>query len=359
MRSIILFMVWMLIITMAPNLSAQRLSDSLTSKNGKMRIEKKMFDEELRPTYRIGKMMSMMLRKKWGVKMFNKMIDKPSKGKSIEGIDCSEMMIPSNNGDHEIRVRVFKPANTNGPLPGMLFLHGGGYIVGTPEQFLDIIKGYIQKRPCIIVAPDYRKALKNPFPDGFNDCYDALLWMKNYGDSIGIDSNKLIVAGNSAGGGLAVATALKARDTKSVSLKFQMPIYPMLDDRQQTESARLYKGAPMWDTRNSAFAWDLYLKRLTNNNDSIPTYAAPAREVDYSDLPPTITFFGDSEPFRDEDLHYMENLKEAGVPVTYKMFKGAFHGFEMARPEARISKDAIEFLLNAYGTYYDQYLLEE
>jgi len=321
-----------------------------------MKLTKKMFDKELRSMYRPGKIMSSILSKKWGVKLFNRMMDKPSRGKSIKGIECSEMMMPSKNNGPDIRVRVFKPENVDGSLPGMLFIHGGGYIVGTPEQFLDIIKNYIDKRPCIIIAPDYRKALENPYPDGFNDCYDALLWMKNKGDSIGVDTENIIVAGLSAGGGLTAAVSLKARDTKDVDLKFQIPVYPMLDDRQQTESVRTLKGVPVWDSENTAFAWDLYLKRLKENGDKIPSYASPARAKDFSNLPPTITFIGDTEPFRDETLEYLKKLEENGIPVKYTIFKGAFHGFDRAKPKATISKQSVEFLFNSYAEYYDKYL---
>ncbi|MFY0687456.1 MAG: alpha/beta hydrolase [Cyclobacteriaceae bacterium] len=321
-----------------------------------MKFNKKMFNKELRSIYHVGKLLAYMLRKNSRVNFYRRMMDKPSVGKSIDGIDCSEMMVPSNHGGPDIRVRIFKPKQMEGPLPGMLFFHGGGYIVGTPEQFLDIIKKYIDKRPCIVIAPDYRKAINDPFPNGFNDCYDTLCWSRDQSGKLGIDQNRLMVAGHSAGGGLAVAVALKARDTGDVALKLQIPVYPMLDDRQKTESMKTFEGVPMWDSRNTAYAWDLYLHRLKLQGDKIPAYASPARETDYSNLPPAISFFGDMEPFRDEAQSYLEQLKASGIPVKYKIVKGAFHGFEMAQPKASISKEAESYLLEAYADYYDQYL---
>ncbi|MFY0644357.1 MAG: alpha/beta hydrolase [Bacteroidia bacterium] len=320
-----------------------------------MRI-KESLNKELQSTYRIGKTMSYLLRKNWGVKVYNRLIDSPSRGKSTPGIQCEELTIPSRNQGPDIRTRVFRPKNVEGPLPGMLFLHGGGFIVGTPEQFFDIIKEYIKTRPCIIVAPDYRKALAHPFPDGFNDCYDSLLWMRDFGESVNIDTSKLIIAGHSAGGGLAVAVSMKARDTRDAKLQFQIPIYPMLDDRQQTASMLRFKGSPMWDNRNTRFAWEHYLKRLVSASSEIPSYASPSRSTDFSNLPPAITFFGSQEPFHDEVMNYIKNLDQQGIPVSYKIVPGAYHGFEMVKPEAKISVETTKFLMNNYAAFYDKYL---
>lgn len=130
-----------------------------------------------------------------------------------------------------------------------------------------------------------------------------------------------------------------------------MPVYPMLDDRQNTESAK-DNNAPNWDSKSNKMGWSKYL----NDMKEVPVYAAPARTSNYSKLPPTITFVGDIEPFRDETIEYVENLKKAGIPVTFKLFNGCFHAFEILFPKLEISKEAWSFLLTAYSNYVDEYI---
>jgi acetyl esterase/lipase len=133
-----------------------------------------------------------------------------------------------------------------------------------------------------------------------------------------------------------------------------MPIYPMIDDRQNTASA-IDNNAPVWDAKTNAFGWKAYLKGLEANNLPIPAYAAAARATDYSKLPPTITFVGDLEPFKDETLTYVQQLRHANVPVEFQLFEGCFHAFEMVAPQSKISQVAWAFLLGAFGVYCDRY----
>ena len=173
--------------------------------------------------------------------------------------------------------------------------------------------------------------------------------------ALNIIPDKLIVAGHSAGGGLAAAVTLKARDTKEVKIAFQMPIYPMLDDRQNTESA-IDNDSAGWNARSSKMGWTAFLGKLLKSGAEIPAYAAAARAQNYAQLPPTITFVGDLEPFRDETIQYIENLKIEGIPVTFKLYEGCYHAFEIMAPDLEISKDAWAFLLNAYSNYVDKYV---
>jgi acetyl esterase/lipase len=319
-----------------------------------MKVTKNMLNQELQSSYWMLKITGRLLMNKTGVRMLNS-ISVRSKGKTIEGLHCEERFIPSRNGGPDIRVRIFKPLNCTESLPGMLYIHGGGMMLGTPEDYLAIIKNYIETKPCVIVAPDYRKSLDAPFPAPFNDCYDTLLWLNEHVKQLNVIPDKLIVAGHSAGGGLAAAVSLKATDTEAVNIAFQMPVYPMIDYRQKTESAK-ENNAPVWSSRSNNFGWSQYLKDLKEQGAAIPTYAAPARAKHYSKLPPTITFVGDLEPFRDETIEYIEHLKREGVPVAFKLFKGCFHAFEVAFPKLEISKEAWSFLLTAYSNYVDTYI---
>lgn len=319
-----------------------------------MKVAKNMLNKELQSSYWMLKITGRLLMNKTGVRMLNS-ISARSKGKNIDGLHCEERFIPSRNGGPDIRVRIFKPMNCTESLPGMLYIHGGGMMLGTPEDYLAIIKNYIETKPCVIVAPDYRKSLDAPFPAPFNDCYDTLLWLNENVKQLGVISDKLIVAGHSAGGGLAAAVSLKATDTEAVNIAFQMPIYPMLDDRQKTESAK-ENNAPVWSSRSNNFGWSHYLKGLQEQGVAIPNYAAPARAKHYAKLPPTITFVGDLEPFRDETIEYVEHLKREGVPVAFQLFKGCFHAFEVTFPKLEISKEAWSFLLTSYSSYVDKYV---
>ena len=317
-----------------------------------MKVTKNMVHEDLRGMYWLLKSTSFLLSQVWLIKLMNKLSAR-SNGANILELHCEEKYIPSWHGGPNIRVRIFKPLNITGELPGMLYIHGGGYVTGSPESAFDIVKNFINAKPCVVIAPAYRNALEAPYPAALNDCYDTLLWLKENAQTIGVIPDKFIIGGHSAGGGLTAAVALKATDTQDVYIAFQMPIYPMIDDRQITESAS--SDAPVWNAKTNKLGWSLYLQDLEKQNIAIPAYAAPARATDYSKLPPTITFVGDMEPFRDETIEYVENLKRAGVPVAFEMYQGCYHGFDLVVPKAEISKSAWHFLLKTYGNFVDKY----
>lgn len=317
-----------------------------------MQVTKEMHHKELQGSYGMMKFSSKLLMNNLGIKLLNAN-SRRAKGKNIEGLHCEETYIHSRNGDPDIRVRIFKPLNYTGKLPGMLYIHGGGYMLGNPEEFMSVIKSFIDTKPCIVVAPDYRKAVDAPYPAAFNDCYDTLLWLNENVKQLNLISNKIIVAGHSSGGGLTAAVSLKATDTNNVKIAFQMPVYPMIDDRQNSESAKDNNSAG-WNSNSNKMGWSKYLGKLQD----IPPYAAPARAKDFSKLPPTITFVGDLEPFCDETIAYIKNLEKHGIPVSFKLFKGCYHAFEVLFPKLEISKEAWGFLLGAYADYVERYIYE-
>lgn len=318
-----------------------------------MKITKDMLNEGLRDAYWPSKAVGFMLSHAWTVKLINR-VGARTKGADIDGLHCEETYVPSRSGGPDIRVRIYKPLDSTQMLPGMLYLHGGGYMLGTPESFADVIKKFIAAKPCVILAPDYRKAMDAPYPAAFNDCYDTLLWMNEHAEKLGIIPDSFIVAGHSAGGGLTAAVTLKATDTHDVNIAFQMPVYPMIDDRGATASS--LSNAPVWNSKSNKLGWRLYLRDLLKDGVEIPAYAAPARATDYSRLPPTITFVGDLEPFRDETIAYVENIKKAGIPVEFELYEGCFHGFDGVVPQAEISIKAWDFLLSKYNAFVDKYV---
>ena len=212
---------------------------------------------------------------------------------------------------------------------------------------------YIEASDCVIVSPEYRLSVEAPYPAALEDCYTALLWMKDNAGSLGIRDDQIAVAGESAGGGLTAATTLYARDKGEVNVAFQMPLYPMIDDRNNTDSAK-DNDAPLWDSVTNEVGWKIYLGDLWGT-DKVPAYAAPARATDYSGLPPTYTYVGSVEPFHDETVTYVENLKAAGVPAEIDVYDGAWHGFTLVK-KADLSKTAnqrhIEWFKKAVSEYF-------
>lgn len=244
----------------------------------------------------------------------------------------------------QLRLMIMKPQKREKNCTGVLWIHGGGYALGMPEMACMSMARFLAEE-CLLVLPDYTLSATAPYPAALNDCYQALLWMRDHAKELEIDPDKIMVGGESAGGGLAIAVCMMARDRGDMKIACQMPLYPMIDDRMNTPSM-VDNDAPVWNEKNSRKAWELYKGNLAG--DCVPKYLAPSRETDYSDLPPAITFVGSLDPFFDETMSYVENLKQAGVPVACYCCKGGFHAFDMIVPGADKSKKAVEFFLRNF-----------
>lgn len=249
-------------------------------------------------------------------------------------------MIPSS--DRDIRVLILRPtesARSQENTPGILWLHGGGHLHGMYQKILlPHARLLVEKHGAVVVAPEYRTAFEKPFPADLEDCYAALLFLKAHADELGINDAQIMVGGESAGGGLTVATCLLARDLGEVNVAFQMPLYPMLDDRETASSRDNH--APVWNTRTNRFAWKHYLRDLGGTTP--PSYAAPARETNYARLPPAYTYVGTAEPFYCEALEYVANLKRAGIEATVDVYPHWFHAYDMLLPFAKKSREAVQ-----------------
>lgn len=304
-----------------------------------------MIDPELRAVGRLAKLI--FRPKKWFFK-FMRAMNKRGAGRPVPGMQAEEHWIDSSTSDRKIRLCIYRPESGGAGLPTLLYIHGGGYAMGSPEMSAPAIKKFMAAHPCIIVAPAYCCSLEAPYPAAIDDCYDALLWAKKNATTLGGRDDQLIVGGHSAGGGLTAAVSFRARDRGDVTIAFHMPIYPMIDDRMITASAT-GNTAPVWNSKHNKLGWDLYLKDLHHRGTDIPYDAAPARAEDYAGLPPTITFVGSADPFRDETITYVENLKAAGVQVQFEEFPGGYHGFEVLVPNAKISQAADRFLYDTFA----------
>lgn len=288
-------------------------------------------------------------------KVANLFLDNIGLPNLTRGINYEEKYITRDDGS-ELRLCVYSPKEVKENVPGLLWIHGGGYGLGCPEQDFSFIQSFVDASGCVVVAPDYTNSPTAPYPAAFNDCYSALLWLKENGKDYGMNDSQIFVGGNSAGGGLCAAVTLKARDTGDVNIAFQMPLYPMLDDRMITESSQ-NNDAPIWNTKSNEIAWKLYLGDAYGT-DKVSKYAVPARETDYTRLPPTLTYVGTIEPFTDETIIYVENLKAAGVEVHFKTFEGCFHGFDLLSYSTP-AKEAREFLLEGFMYAVENYTAKQ
>ena len=241
---------------------------------------------------------------------------------------------------HKVRLLILRPSVLHEEkVPGVLWIHGGGYQSGSSRDvYLTRALSLVVKFGMILVAPDYRLSRRHPYPAGLQDCYAALLWMKDHADELNIRTDQIMVGGESAGGGMTAALCMLARDRRTVNIAFQMPLYPMLDDRD-TDSSR-DNHAHNWNTKRNHKAWKRYL-RDAYGTEIVSPYAAPARCTDYRGLPPCYTYVGDIEPFRDETVNYVKNLQDAGIRAEVDIYPNWFHAFDILVPAAKESREAI------------------
>ena len=222
---------------------------------------------------------------------------------------------------------ILRPAGQKEPVPGILWIHGGGYMTGMAAMvYASCGRMLARKYGAVVVSPGYRLAWKKPYPAALEDCYTALEYMADHAEELGIRRDQLIVGGESAGGGLAAAVCLYARDQGRIKVAFQIPLYPMLDCFD-TPSSRDNHGHN-WNTRRNHWGWKHYLGDMYGS-PSVPKYASPSRETDYSGLPPAYTYVLDGEPFLDETRAYIRSLQEAGVEAAVDVYHGDFHGFDV------------------------------
>jgi len=198
---------------------------------------------------------------------------------------------------------------------------------------------------CIVVAVDYRLAPETPHPGPVEDCYVALKWLHDKADELGIDRQRIVLAGESAGGGLAAALALLARDRSEVSVAHQHLTYPMLDDRTSRANCNPHAGDFVWTPEANVFGWSSLLGEPAGS-DGVSPYAAPARAADLVGLPSTFIAVGALDLFAEENLEFAKRLMRAGVPTELHLYPGAYHGFELAS-EATVTRNANQVSLAA------------
>ncbi|OBG87939.1 alpha/beta hydrolase [Mycobacterium sp. E136] len=225
----------------------------------------------------------------------------------------------------DVTVRVHRPSHTDAPGPALLWIHGGGTVMGIAAQEDRFCQKLVNFTDVAVVAVDHRLAPEHPYPAPLEDCYAALQWLTRQS---WVDPTRVAVGGASAGGGFAAAAAHLAHDRGDVDLALQMLVYPMLDDRTPAESRRRV----MWTARDNRIAWRWYLAGAD------PDAAVPARRTDLSGLPPAWIGVGTLDLFHDECRDYARRLREHGVAVHEEIADGAFHAFDLIATNTSISQ---------------------
>ena len=262
-------------------------------------------------------------------------------------IDVTERRVPGPAGAPDVRVLVYLPWGTPRPLPVLLSMHAGGFVLGSADDDDLWVKRIVTDVGCAAVSVDYRLAPETPFPGAVEDCYAALTWLHAHAPELGIDQRRIAIGGVSAGGGLAASLGLLARDRGDVPLAFQLLIQPMLDDRTVAmANSHPYTGEFIWTREANRFGW-LALLSQEPGSAGVSPYAAAARAERLAGQPPTFISVGALDLFLEEDLEYARRLMREGVPTELHVYPGGIHGFQsmagshLARANVRDSMDAL------------------
>jgi len=252
-------------------------------------------------------------------------------------VTTCEHFAPGLDGAPDVRILLYRPEGLPVNAPVVLQIHGGGFLFGTAELGDARNRATARAVGCAIAAVDYRLAPEVCYPGGLEDCYAALVWLADNATALGLDPARIAVRGESAGGNLAAALALMARERAGPKPCFQLLVYPMLDDRTCTSAPHPYAGEFIWDQASNRFGWESWLGALPGD-PGVPALAAPGRAKDFSGLPATLIATAALDMFVEENLDYARRLIRAGVPTELYVVAGAFHGFDAMAPEADVSR---------------------
>ena len=250
-------------------------------------------------------------------------------------VSVEEHIAQPGDGGSDVVLRLLRPA-ADGVLPALLWFHGGGQVLGYAAQDDAYLKPLCSAVGCVVIAVEYRLAPEAPAPAAAEDGYTAYRWVREQAEQLGVDSSRIGLAGASGGGGIAAAAALMIRDRGLPTPLFQALNYPMLDDRNETDSSREITDIGIWDRHNNVLAWRAILGDRAGTDD-VPAYSVPGRTDSLGGLPPTFIAVGDHDVFRDEDLAYAQRLQRDGVPVELHLYPGAYHAFDLFAPTSALA----------------------
>ena len=256
-----------------------------------------------------------------------------------DGIEVADVTIAGFNGD-DIVVSIYRRAGRTGTGPGIFHIHGGGMIIGNRHIGTAMFFTEILEHNAVVVTVEYRLAPEFPDPYPVEDAYAGLVWTADHVAELGIEADRLLLAGASAGGGLSAGVALLARDRQGPALVGQLLMCPMLDDRDNTVATRQYSGTGTWSRESNITGWTALLGDRRGSAD-VSIYAAPARATDLSHLPPAYIDCGSAEVFRDEDVAYATGIWAAGGQAELHVWEGGFHGFDGMAPHTAVAQASI------------------
>lgn len=294
-------------------------------------------------------------RNLWLIRLAMRLMPTPRIHKDVV---IENILIPGQDDRTRIRVRIYKPKSAAALTPALIWLHGGGYVIGKPEMGDVACAEYAREVGITVASVDYRYAPEHRFPTGLEDSYSALKWVESHSRQLGIDSRCIAIGGDSAGGGLAAALVQLAHDRREIRPVFQLLIYPMLDDRTAIRDDIDGSNHIMWSQKSNRFGWESYLGKKCGA-EGLPAYSVPARRADLSGLPPAWIGVGTVDLFHDEDAAYAGRLKKCGVECELYTVPGAFHGFDNFDPEIQLARDFRKSQIAALKKYlfpFDQSL---
>lgn len=252
-----------------------------------------------------------------------------------------EREVPGPPDAPDITVLISLPVDRPEPVAAIYHIHGGGMVAGNRRSATFVAADLAAAAGMAMVSVEYRLAPEHPDPAPIEDCYAGLKWTAEHAVELGIDPDRIVVMGVSAGGGLAAGLALLARDRNGPALFAQMLLTPMLDDRNDTASAIQMEGVGVWDRVANRTGWQALLGERQGGPQVSP-YASPARAEDLSGLPPALIDVGSAETFRDEAVDYASRIWQAGGTAELHVWPGGFHGYEIFAPEAAITRATID-----------------
>ncbi len=301
-------------------------------------------DPELRKAFRV---MPRMVFGPISARMMSALTPLFMKKVPTEGLTEEEVPIPG----AEPIMHVHRRVHSASPAPVVLWIHGGGYIIGNPKNEHRWAAAFLEAFDGVVACPGYRLAPQHPFPAALDDLTAAVDWIRSEGPARGMDPTRLVVAGESAGGGLAAALVQRLHD-ESVSVLGQLLVYPMIDDRTAVRADIGRKEHYGWSNGSNHYGWSSYLG-MAPGGHSVPDYAVPSRREDLTGLPPAWIGVGDMDVFYDENVEYARRLEAAGVPTQLETAAGAPHGFPSIAPEAAVSREfmasAVRFAADSLG----------
>lgn len=275
---------------------------------------------------------------RWNIWLIRLMTNLQPKPKIPDDVLIDNIYVQSQDLRYNIRLRVYKSKAIASPAPALVWMHGGGLVIGKPEMDDKCLIQFARELGIVIVSIDYHSAPEFPFPTPLDDCYDALKWVHSNAQTIGIDSERIAIGGESAGGGLAASLVQMAHDRDEVKPIFQMLVYPMLDDRSSVRLGLANKELMIWSQNNNRFGWESYLKQKCGS-DKVPPYAVASRREDLTGFPPTWICVGTIDLFYEEDVAYAQKLKDCGVDCELLVITGVPHGFDIIGPQLQVVKD--------------------